>query len=47
VIFGTLIGASVAARTMNRLKGSTIKLFFIAVLTFIGVKMIMTGMGIW
>jgi hypothetical protein len=47
VIFGTLIGASVAARMTNRLKGSTIKLLFIVVLAFIGVKMILTGAGIW
>lgn len=47
VIFGTLIGASIAARYTNRMKGSTIKILFIAVLAFIGVKMIFTGVGIW
>jgi uncharacterized membrane protein YfcA len=47
VIFGTLIGASIAARYTNRIKGSTIKILFIAVLAFIGVKMILTGVGIW
>jgi hypothetical protein len=47
VIFGTLIGASIAARYTNRINGSTIKILFIAVLAFIGVKMILTGVGIW
>lgn len=47
VIFGTLIGAFLSARATNRLRGSTIKLLFVAVLTFIGVRMILTGAGIW
>ena len=47
VIFGTLIGATLSARATNRLRGSTIKLLFVVVLTIIGVKMILTGAGIW
>ena len=47
VIFGTLIGASIGARITNKIRGSTIKLLFTIVLVFIGLRMILTGLGVY
>jgi len=46
VLLGTLIGASVGARLTNRVRGPLLKKFFIVVLCILGVRMILSGVGV-
>lgn len=45
VVLGTLAGAYVGARFTNRVRGVFLKRLFIAVMTLLGVSMIMSGVG--
>nr|WP_233455135.1 sulfite exporter TauE/SafE family protein [Paenibacillus elgii] len=46
VALGVLIGATVGARIMQRMKSTTIRKWFIPVLTYVAVQMILQGTGV-
>jgi len=46
VALGVLIGATVGARIMQRMKSRTIRKIFIPVMAYVAIQMILQGLGI-
>lgn len=45
IAIGVLVGASVGTRVMPRLKARTLRMLFVPVLLYLGVQMVVKGMG--